>query len=104
MKRRKITYPVARTHTKGVPRAGAGPEVAAVRPNLVSIDLTAGVGRANLKVGALVRIAGAGLYAGEEATIERLIAGVIPAATVRTISGGTRRVRTIDLEPIVGAR
>jgi len=104
MKRRKITYPVARTHTKGVPRAGAGPEVAAVRPNLVSIDLTAGVGRANLKVGALVRIAGAGLYAGEEATIERLIAGVIPAATVRTISGGTRRVRTIDLEPIAGAR
>jgi hypothetical protein len=104
MKRRKITYPVARTHTKGVPRAGAGPEVAMVRPNLVSIDLTAGVGRANLKVGALVRIAGAGLYAGEEATIERLIAGVIPAATVRTISGGTRRVRTIDLEPIVGAR
>jgi len=104
MKRRKITYPVARTHTKGVPRAGAGPEVAMVRPNLVSIDLTAGVGRANLKVGALVRIAGAGLYAGEEATIERLIAGVIPAATVRTISGGTRRVRTIDLEPIAGAR
>ena len=104
MKRRKITYPVARTHTKGVPRAGAGPEVAMIRPNLVSIDLTAGVGRANLKVGALVRIAGAGLYAGEEATIERLIAGVIPAATVRTISGGTRRVRTIDLEPIVGAR
>ena len=104
MKRRKVTYPVARTHTKGVPRAGAGPEVAMVRPNLVSIDVTAGVGRQNLKVGGRVRIAGAGLYAGEEATIERLIAGVIPAATVRTVGGGTRRVRTIDLEPIAGAR
>ena len=57
MKRRKITYPVARTHTKGVPRAGAGPEVAMVRPNLVTIDLTAGAGRQNLKVGGRVRIA-----------------------------------------------
>lgn len=104
MKRRKVTYPVARTHTKGAPRAGAGPEVAMVRPNLVSIDVTAGAGRKNLKVGARVRIAGAGLYAGEEATIERLVAGVIPAATVRTDGGGTRRVRAIDLEPIAGAR
>jgi hypothetical protein len=104
MKRRKVTYPVARTHTKGAPRAGAGPEVAMVRPNLVSIDLTAGKGRKNLDVGARVRISGTGLYAGEEATIEALVAGVIPAATVRTDGGGTRRVRTIDLEPITGAR
>ena len=66
MKRRKVTYPVARTHTKGAPRAGAGPEVAVVRPNLVSIDLTAGAGRANLKVGGRVLINGAGLYAGEQ--------------------------------------
>jgi hypothetical protein len=104
MKRRKVTYPVARTHTKGAPRAGAGPEVAVVRPNLVSIDLTAGAGRANLKVGGRVLINGAGLYAGEQAIIERLVAGVIPTAAVRTDAGGTRRVRTIDLEPIVGAR
>ena len=104
MKRRKVTYPVARTHTKGAPRTGAGPEVAMVRPNLVWIDVTAGAGRANLNVGARVRISGTGLFAGEEATIERLVAGVIPAATVRTDAGGTRRVRTIDLEPIVGAR
>lgn len=104
MKRRKVTYPVARTHTKGAPRAGSGPEAAQIRPNLVSIDVTAGAGRNNLKVGARVRINGTGLYAGEEATIERLIVGVIPAATVRTRTGGTRRVRTIDLEPIAGAR
>ncbi|MBA3235495.1 MAG: hypothetical protein H0T59_05820 [Chloroflexi bacterium] len=100
MKRRKVTYPVAKTHTKGAPRAGAGPEVPMVRPNLVSIDLNAGLGRKNLAVGARVRINGSGLYAGEEAVIEQLVAGVIPAATVRTDSGGTRRVRTIDLEPI----
>jgi hypothetical protein len=104
MKRRKVTYPVARTHTKGAPRAGAGPETAQVRPNLVAIDVTAGAGRANLDVGGRVRINGTGLYAGEEATIERLVGGVIPAATVRTDAGGTRNVRTIDLEPIVGAR
>jgi hypothetical protein len=104
MKRRKVTYPVARTHTKGAPKPGAGPEAAYVRPNLVSIDITAGVGRANLKVGGRARINGTGLYAGEEATIEALVGGVIPAASVRTDSGGTRRVRTIDLEPIGEAR
>ena len=104
MKRRKVTYPVARTHTKGAPRAGAGPEAAMVRPNLVTIDVTAGAGRKNLLVGGRVRIAGTGLYAGEEATIERLVAGVIPAAMVRTDAGGTRQVRTIDLDPIAGVR
>jgi hypothetical protein len=104
VKRRKVTYPVARTHTKGAPKPGAGPEAAMVRPNLVAIDVTAGLGRQNLKVGGRARILGGGLYAGEEATIERLIAGVIPAATVRTDAGATRRVRTIDLDPVSGAR
>ena len=103
MKRRKVTYPVARTHTKGAPKAGAGPEAAMVRPNLVLIDVTAGIGRKNLKVGGRVLINGTGLYAGEHATIERLVAGVIPAATVRTDGGATRSVRTIDLEPVAGA-
>ena len=103
MKRRKVTYPVAKTHTKGAPRPGAGSEVAMVRPNLVAIDVTAGAGRTGLKVGSKVRINGSGLYAGEEATIVKLIVGVIPAATVRTVGGGTRRVRTIDLDPIVRA-
>ena len=104
MKRRKVTYPVAKTHTKGAPRAGTGPEAAMIRPNLVAIDITAGAGRKNLKVGGRVLINGTGLYAGEEAKIERLITGVIPTASVRTDAGGTRRVRTIDLEPIVEAR
>ena len=75
-----------------------------VRPNLVAIDLTAGAGQANLTVGARVRINGTGLYAGEDATIVQLVGGVIPSAAVRTDTGGTRRVRTIDLEPIAGVR
>lgn len=103
MKRRKVTYPVAKTHTKGAPRPGAGGDVAMVRPNLASIDVTAIAGKTGLKVGSKVRINGSGLYAGEEATIERLIAGVIPAAAVRTSGGRTRSVRTIDLDPIVHA-
>jgi hypothetical protein len=103
LKRRKVTYPVAKTHTKGAPRPGAGSEAAMVRPNLASIDVTAIAGRTGLKVGSKVRISGTGLYAGEEATIEKLVAGVIPAATVRTAAGRTRSVRTIDLDPITHA-
>jgi hypothetical protein len=103
LKRRKVTYPVAKTHTKGAPRPGAGGDIAMVRPNLASIDVTAITGKTGLKAGSKVRINGSGLYAGEEATIERLIAGVIPAAAVRTASGRTRSVRTIDLDPIAHA-
>ncbi len=58
VKRRKVVYPVARTHTKGAPKPGAGPEVVMVRPNLATINLAAGAGRANLKVGGRVRISG----------------------------------------------
>lgn len=101
MKRRPVTYPPAKTATKGAPPAGVWPD-GSTRPNLVAIDVTAGKGRPSLKVGARVRISGTGLYAGETVTIERLIAGVIPAASVRTDSGGTRRVRAIDLEPVGG--
>jgi len=67
---------------------------------VATIDLTAGKGRSGLSVGGRVRIAGSGLYAGEVATIERLVAGVIPAAVVRTEAGKIRQVRTIDLEPV----
>ena len=77
MKRRKVTYPVAKTHTKGAPRPGAGPDTQ-VRPNLVSIDITAGAGRQNLKVGGRVRINGTGLYAGEIASILKLVPGCDP--------------------------
>ena len=103
MKRRKVTYPVARTHTKGAPRAGAGPEVPMVSPNHATINVTARAARKRLAVAGRVRNARTRLYAGEEAVIVRLIAGVIPAAAVRTDGGGTRSVRTIDLEPVVRA-
>ena len=85
-RKRKTVYPPARTDTKPTQRPGAGPEPY-VRPTVATIDLSAGGGRA-------------GLYAGESAVIEKMASGVIPAALVRTESGNTRTVRTIDLEPI----
>ncbi len=100
MRKRKVTYPVAKTATKRAPAAGAGPEPVYTRPTVASIDLTAAGGRGGLSVGDRVRIIGSGLYAGEPAVIERFAGGVIPAAHVRTESGRTRQVRTIDLEPI----
>ena len=36
-------------------------------------------------------------FAGELATVESLVSGVIPAAVVRTDAGRTRRVRAVDL-------
>jgi hypothetical protein len=83
-------------------RRGAEFENVAERPNLAKINLAAGSGRAGFSVGDRVRVAGAGLYAGEIAVIERLSSGVIPSALVRTESGGSRQVRTIDLEPVRG--
>jgi hypothetical protein len=46
-----------------------------------------------------VSILGTGLYVGETAVVESISSGVIPAASVRTEAGRTRRVRTIDLAP-----
>ena len=74
-----------------------------MRPTVASINLAAGAGRAGLKVGDRVRITGAGLYSGELATIDKMSAGVIPSAVVRTDAGRTRQVRTIDLEPVASA-
>jgi hypothetical protein len=71
-----------------------------VRPTVVAIDLTAGGGQTGLSVGDRVTIVGTGLYTGEAAVIEKFATGVIPAAFVRTDSGRTRQVRTIDLQPI----
>ena len=77
-RKRKTVYPPARTDTKPVQRAGAGPEPY-IRPTVATIDLNAGSGRAGLSVGDRVRISGGGLYAGEAAVIEKLTSGVIPA-------------------------
>jgi hypothetical protein len=94
-RKRKVTYPVARTS-----KQRPAPEEAPVRPRTsIAIDTTAMAGRPGLTIGARVLITGGGLYSGEIAVIERF-AGVIPAAFVRTESGRTRQVRTIDLEPL----
>ena len=65
---------------------------------VANINLDAMTGRAGLAQGSRVRIE-SGLYAGEFAVVESVIGGVIPAAVVRTESGSSRRVRTIDLVP-----
>jgi hypothetical protein len=96
-RKRKTTYPPARTDTKPTQRPGAGPEPY-VRPTVATIDPTATAGKAGFAVGDRVRITGAGLYAGEAAVIEKLTTGVIPGALVRTEAGRTRQVRTVDLD------
>lgn len=98
-KKRKVNYPPAKTATRRAPAPAPDPNYE--RPNLATINLTAAAGKAGFAVGDKVRIEGSGLYAGEIAVIERLSLGVIPSALVRTSSGGTRQVRTIDLTPAV---
>ena len=97
-KRKKTFYPPAKTATRRAPAPGS--DHSAERPNLASIDMTAGVGRPGLAVGDRVRIQASGQFNGEIAIIERLIGGPIPAALVRTEAGNSRRARTIDLEPV----
>jgi hypothetical protein len=98
MKRRQRTYfPVKKA--KGTPAPSREPMF---RPSLVTIDTSAGLGRKGILVGTRVTILGSGLYAGEVAVVERLVGGAIPAAVVRTSSGRSRPVRTVDLEPFAG--
>lgn len=94
-RKRKQTYPPARTAT----RRGTGPGGQMTPPTVVAIEMGAAAGRPGLSVGSQVTILGSGIYAGERAVIERLVAGVIPSAVVRTEAGRTRQARTVDLEP-----
>ena len=100
MRKRKTTYTAARAGTRPAPAGPTAGSAGPRPPNLVSIDVTAVVGRRGLSVGDRVLIAGTGLYPGETATVERFERSVIPAAFVRTDDGGTRRVRTIDVQPL----
>lgn len=97
-RKRKTNYPVAKTANRRPPAPGSDASVE--RPNLATINMSAGAGRAGLKVGDRVRIDAGGTYSGEIAVIEKLSSGVIPSALVRTEGGGTRQVRTIDLAPL----
>lgn len=96
MARKKRTYYPTKK-TKGTPAPGRDPMVP---PSVATINTNAGRGRAGIVAGSRVTILGTGLYAGEVAVVERLVAGVIPAALVRTEGGRARQVRTIDLEPV----
>ena len=99
-RKRKVNYPVAVSGKKRAPVAPPPIEPAYVRASLVAIDVTAGAGRVGLRLGDTVRIIGTGLYSGEDAIVEKFVGTAIPAALVRTSSGHTRHVRTIDLEPV----
>lgn len=99
MKRKKVFYPKARPGAPapaGSPGADARAATAAART--VSINLDAMRAGGNVRQGDRVQIQ-SGLYAGELATVESVVGGVIPAAVIRTDAGRTRRVRAIDLVP-----
>ena len=92
MRRKKVFTP------KPPPSPASEERAAIAAARTVSINLDAMSGRTNVRQGARVRIV-SGLYAGELATVESIVGGVIPAAVVRTDAGRTRRVRAVDLQP-----
>ncbi len=94
-RKRRVVYPPPRS-SKG-PAPAYTPQV--TPPTVAVINRQATTGKAGIAVGMRVTILGTGLYAGETAIVESLVGGVIPAASVRTDAGRTRRVRTIDLSP-----
>jgi hypothetical protein len=94
-RKRKVVYPPSRS-SKGVVPVYVPPPTP---PTVARINVQAGLGRTEIAVGMRVTILGTGLYTGENAVVESIAGGVIPAAVVRTEAGRTRRVRTIDLSP-----
>jgi hypothetical protein len=101
VKKRKVNYPKPRTANAPVRGPGLQGDPARGRSTVATINLAVLAGRNDLSIGDRVRICGDGLYAGELATVASVVGGLIPAATVRTEAGRTRRVRAIDLERIV---
>jgi len=102
VKRKKVFYPKARTGAPAPPgsigAAGADARAAFAAAGTVTIDTAALRAGAGVREGDRVRIQ-SGLFAGELATVESVVSGVIPAAVIRTDAGRTRRVRAIDLVP-----
>jgi hypothetical protein len=97
LKRKKVFYPKARPGAPAPPGTpGADARAAAAAARTVSIDLDAATAGAGIRLGDRVLIQ-TGLYAGEMATVESVVGGVIPAAVIRTDAGRTRRARAIDL-------
>lgn len=104
MRKRKVTYPVAKTATRQPRSAGAAGDVRIFRSTVAEINLAALTVRTDISVGDRVRIGGDGLYSGEVAAVESLVSGAIPAALVVTEAGKRRRVRAVDLELIPRGR
>src|SRR5215218_8386450 len=99
MARKKTFYPKARPGAPAPPGTpGAEARAAAAAARTVSIDLGAMRAGQGIRQGDRVQIQ-SGLYAGELATVESVVGGVIPAALIRTDAGRSRRVRAIDLVP-----
>ena len=98
MRRRKVVYPPPKTATSGG-AAGAEARAFAAASRVVSINPNAMRGRSDVVPGMRVEIS-SGLYAGEVAVVESIAGGVIPAVVVRTASGRTRRVRSVDIVPV----
>jgi hypothetical protein len=97
LKRKKVFYPKARPGAPAPPGSpGADARAAAAAARTVSIDLDAATAGAGIQLGDRVQVQ-TGLYAGEMATVESVVGGVIPAAVIRTDAGRTRRARAIDL-------
>lgn len=101
MRRRKTTYPKAKTATASASQAATSAEAraAAAASRTVSINLQAMTGRPGIAKGTRVRIA-SGLYAGEIAVVDSIAGGVIPAVVVTTEAGRSRRLRTVDVVPV----
>lgn len=91
MRRKKVFTP------KPPPSPASDERAAIAAARTVTINLDAMSGKTDVRQGGRVRIL-SGLYAGELATVESLVSGVIPAAVVRTDAGRTRRVRAVDLQ------
>ena len=100
MKKKKVFYPKAKAGAPAPPGTpGADLRAAAAAARTVSIDVRALGAGAGINIGDRVQVP-TGLYAGEMATVESVVGGVIPAAVIRTDAGMTRRVRAIDLVPV----
>ena len=100
MKRRKVTYPQAKTATSaGSKPSPADLRAAAAAARVAVINPRAITGRLDIRQGMRVQIA-SGQHAGELGVVESVAGGVIPAVVVRTEGGVARRVRTADLVPV----
>ena len=96
MRKRKTTYPAAKTANRPAPATGmpgAAPDH--VRSTVATINLQAAAGRSDVVVGSRVRILGTGRYAGDIVVIEKLVGGPIKLPFLPTFFGLIGGVKTM---------